>query len=489
MAITQLPVISQGVVREKRVSRQAIKKQYTRSLSLAWNCDLREKTGAVMVRKGSVKLGSTNPLTSNTPRGVGVLDSIAYNRPFGAWMVSGSASLRYYDGANWQTATGFPTTDREYDFAQLGGRMFAVGASTMYESDALAVWTNQEARGCLQLEAKVVWVMGARLFVSQITGKPGYVGFSSIWNDAVSSRITWNTDNLAGDFIVVNPDDGAGEVVGGVFAGSTYIIFKERATYMYRRAQQGVEPDMYIPVGSANKDSYTECSGYAYFFSAPIRKSSGVESGGFYMTNGMNKKNVGWPIQDILDAVSDASKVRVESDEHSVYLYLGDIPIDDVVYANVVMIYNVDNDAWEGPHSFPYDNLRFSRGAIHGLIAQTNDKIVQLESDNATDDGVQIDYVARSNDNEITEEAYMKSLREFTVYTQNAQGSTLHFKSKKRGLVGNKNNHTIDGDICIITNPMPGDFNTYTWEWRGTKKEEPAVFEGAIIEYEQKANK
>lgn len=494
MPLQPLQIFNQGVVRENRVSRQAIKKSYNRSFRLAYNCDLRQKTGSVKPRKGSRKIGSSNPSTSTTPLGAGVLDSIAYNRPFGVWEESGNAVLKYYDGANWQTASGFPTTSTEYDFAQLGGRIFAVGASTMYESDTLGTFTNQENRGCLQLEAKVVWVMGSRVFASQITNRPGYVQFSSIWNpagyDAVSTKnITWDTDATAGDALIVNPDDGAGEVVGGVFSGNTYLIFKERATYMYRKAQTGVEPDAFLQVGAANKDAYTSCQGFAWMYSAPISKASGTESGGFYQTNGMNLRDVGWPIQDIIDSVSDPSKVRVESDMYSVYIYLGNVNIDDVAYTNAVMVYHVPSDSWEGPHSYLYNDMRMFRGATYGLMAQTEQKIVQLETDDSTDDGAFIEYDAQSNVQEITEEAYLKGLNMATVYTQKAKGSKIQFFVDKRNEPAGDNELAIDSDIHDEYNPVVSEFNTMRWRWSGIKEHKDTSLEGILLDYTQKGTK
>lgn len=488
MPFKNLPIVDQGVVRENRVSRQAIKKTYQRSLALAYNCDLRQKMGAVVVRKGSRKIGSSNATTSIIPLGVGIMDSLAHNRPFGVWNESGNAVLTYFTGAGWSTASGFPTTATEYNFVQLGGRIFAVGASVMYESDSLATFTSQENRGCLQLPAKVVWEMGGRIFASQITGRSGYVQFSSLWNpagyDSVATKnITWNTDITSGDALIINPDDGAGEVVGGIFTGNTYVIFKERATYMYRKAQRGVEPDAYLQVGSANKDSYTACQGFGYFFSAPTKKTSGTESGGIYKTNGGSLKDISWAIQDIIDSVADPKKVRLESDQYSVYAYLGDISIDDVTYSNVVMVYHTINDTWEGPHSFPYDDMRMVRGSTFGLIAQTKLKMVQLETDDSTDDGTQIEYNAKSNVQEIEEELYLKSLNFFGIYTQKATGSTLRLSTKKRGRNDGSNDIAINQDMQDIQNPVSGEFNSLTYEWFGIKDREPAIFEGAIIDY------
>lgn len=489
MPFESTPIFNQGVVREKRISRQAIKKSYKASLSLAYNVDIHTKVGALQARKGSRRLGNANASTSSTTLGVGSLDSLLYTSPFGVWNESGSAILRYYDGTNWQLATGFPTTITEYDFTQLGGRIFAVGASLMHESDTLGAFTSNLARGCVQLESKVVWTMGSRVFTSQITGKPGYVLFSSIWNDAVASKITWNTNDTTGDYLVVNPDDGAGEVMGGLFAGNTYMIFKERATYMYRKAQSGVEPDLYIPVGVANKDAYAECQGYAWIYSAPILKSSGQESGGFYMTNGSSIKDMGWAIQDILDAVSDTSKVRVIADEYNVKLYLGDVAIDGVTYSSVVMSYNVLNEMWEGPHSYPYTNMRFVRSSTYGIMAQTALKIVQLDTDDITDDGIIIDYIAKSNVVEITEEFQRKAIRRFGAYTQNARDTTLTLNGYVSGKPVANKGHKVSGDISFEDNPLTEEPNTIDWTWSGVKTTQNAILEGIFYEYNPKAIK
>lgn len=491
MAIASLPTFDQGVIREKRMSRQALKKAYTRSVNLAYNCDFRQKIGAIKARKGSRKIGANNATASEIVLGGGVLDSLAYNRPFGVWEESGNAVLKYFDGSGYQTASGFPTTATEYDFAQLGGRLFVVGASVMYESDSLATFTSSEDRGCVQLQAGVVWTMGSRVFISQIPGRPGYVGFSSIWNpagyDSVATKnITWNTDFTSGDFLVVNPDDGGGEVVGGIFTGNTYLIFKERATYMYRKAQVGVEPDSFLSVGACNKNAYTACQGYAFFFSSPVSKTSGTESGGFYQTNGSSLRDIGWPIQDILDGVTDPDVVSVSSDEDSIYVYLGDVSIDDFTYANVVVVYSVKNDAWEGPHSFPYDDMRLFRGKTFGLMAQTKQKIVQLETDDITDDGTPIDFIAESNPIQLVEEVYLKNLSYVGVYTQNAKDTAYSIQAYKRGSVVGDRDIPINSDFEGQHNPIPDEWNYYIWRWKGTKSNDNQVFEGAVMEYEQK---
>ena len=489
MPLKSIPIIDQGVIREKRVSRQAMKKTYQRSLAVAFNCDLRQKMGAVVVRKGSRKLGLSNATSSLVPLGIGVMDSLAYNRPFGVWEESGNAVLKYFTGSGWSTASGFPTTSTEYDFVQLGGRIFSVGSSTMYESDSLANFTDSENRGCIQLEGKVVWEMGGRIFVSQITGRPGYVQFSSLFNPAgydevTEKKLVWNTNINTGDALIINPDDGGGEVVGGLFTGNTYVIFKERSTYMYRKAQRGVEPDAYLQVGASNKDAYTACQGFGYFFSAPISKTSGTESGGVYKTNGGSLKDISWPIQDIVDQASNPKKVRMESDEYSVYLYLGDVSIDGVTYSNAVMIYHTINDTWEGPHSFPYDDMRMIRSSTFGLMAQTKQKIVQLETDDSTDDGTQIDFLAKSNVQEIEEEMYLKHLNYIGLYTQKAIGSTVRILTRKRNRDDGSNDIVINNDLQDTSNPVSGEFNSMTYEWFGTKKDESAIFEGLIIDYE-----
>ncbi len=490
MPLKSLPIVDQGVVREKRVSRQAIKKTYQRSLELAYNCDLRQKMGAIMARKGSRRLGSSNATTSTQPLGVGVLDSLAYNRPYGVWNESGNAVLKYFTGSGWSTASGFPTTTTEYDFTQLGGRTFAVGASVMYESDSLATFTNQVNRGCLQLEGKVIWEMGGRLFVAQITGRPGYIQFSSLWNPAgydsiATKNITWNDDIDTGDALIINPDDGAGEVVGGLFTGNTFVIFKERAMYMYRKAQRGVEPDAYVSLGASSKDAYIACQGFGYFFSAPISKASGTESGGIYKTNGASVKDIGWAIQDIIDAVQDPAKVRMEADQYSVYVYLGDISVGDNDYSNAVMVYHTINDTWEGPHSFPYNDMRLVRGATYGLMAQTGLKMVQLETDDATDDGTPIDFIAKSNVQEIEEELYLKNLNYLGIYTQQATGTTIRLETRKRNKNDASNDIEIIEDLQDVSNPVSGEFNSMTYQWFGRKQNQPAIFEGLIIDYDR----
>lgn len=493
MAFYPIEIFTDGVIREARISRQALKKEYTSSLSLAWNIDLSYKNGSISVRKGSRAIGS-NPVSNKPTLGTGVLDSIQYNRPYGVWDDSG-AKLYHYANSIWNLSSGFPSTVTDYDFTQLGGNLYAISRSTqmVVSQDGLTNFTGSTDFGAFPLSGGVTWTMGSRVFVSDVPNKPGYVYFSSIYNpegnDGVSTKhITWNTNPVAGDILVINPDDGAGRVVGGVFTGNTYLIFKERSAYMYRKAQTGVEPDAYLSQGAANKDAYTSCQGFAFFYSAPIPGGTVNESGGFYKTNGQKVQDIGWEIQDVIDSIEDPSDVRVVADEFTVYLHLGNIAVDDVIYANAIFRYHVVNDLWDGPHSYPYDDMHFYRSSTFGIVAQHTNGIVQLNTNDKDDNGTQIDFSAVSNVHQMEEEIYLKTIESLTIYSSNAFNTNLTIYPSLRTKPQLSNpSHPISNFSQYIERPVSSQLNSFYYRWSGTKQYDDMALEGLVLSYQIKS--
>lgn len=164
------------------------------------------------------------------------------------------------------------------------------------------------------------------------TAKGSRFYFSSLPS---AGAISWDTTN---DWVDVNPDDGD-EINALENNGDRLLIFKRRALYRWDYGM--VEPDRLIGVGTESQESVKTNLDLGITFFA--------NSKGVYAYTGGRPKKISRKIQPFIDAMAaaDWNDVCAECDDDHYYLYLADsLTVNNVIYTNVMAVYNIPLDAW-----------------------------------------------------------------------------------------------------------------------------------------------
>jgi hypothetical protein len=413
------PGYDAGIVRPTSIGRDAINKinEFARSVRKSYNVEYHSRLGHAAVRRGSDKIHS-DVSVGNSPLGIGSIETASLSRPVAVYEEAGNASFYYDDGSSWQTCSGFPVKNSTARFAQLGGRLYVTTGAYMHSStDGITFTSDQDEGNLKNRKITHLAVFTAQMLAIDSGANPDRMYISSVVDLNATPILTWDPST---DYIDINPDDG-GRITGFSNAGQKKLIFKDNGLYIYDVAERAVTPNNLFTVGAYSQEAITECRGRTYFLS-PGRE--------LYSTNGSYPEDIGRPVQDILDTIPNLDKVTFATDQRIIYMYLGEISIDEITIPAAVLLYSVRDESF-ALYSYPdasetYTDMILHKSAYYGLMGATTDNVYNLETNSATDAGGEpINYLLDSQEQDFDTPEDWKTVKEFHVLTANGLGGTV----------------------------------------------------------------
>jgi hypothetical protein len=172
-----------------------------------------------------------------------------------------------------------------------------------------------------------------RVYTAGVSSSPNLLYYSGI-ADPDARTVSWTVDN---GYIEIEQEDGGGDITALEKVPGYILIFKERS--MKRWDGSSTYPEDLINIGAPSQEAV--CRGRSMVF---VANQEGV-----WATNGGYPKKISRPIQDLWDAIPAAniSSIATYCDESYVYVYVGDITLDDNSYNNICFKFNIDSQTWD----------------------------------------------------------------------------------------------------------------------------------------------
>lgn len=467
---------SRGTYRKSAVNNTLIPKN---SASHSMNVNFDTTIGDVVVRPGTTLVG-TAVATNQTPLG---LETFAGTTNIIVSVFSGgsTASVYQFAGTAWATTT-ITSLDNSVNnrFTQLGKIMFRVnGVNAMDSSTDTINWVSGTTNCCIASSDGIPSLIHRsknRLLASGIANQLGRVYFSSIIDPQASPKITWNMNTISGDFIDINPDDGAGPITAMTETATLTLVFKTNAMYRLDAISKTVDVDNIFNIGAVSQEAVTVCQGVTYFFSGTdIRR-----------TNGDYPEQISrLAIQDFIDAIPQSywSKVSLFNDDFNVYASIGNVTIntgknDQTTYNNVVLKFSTRDNTWSA-HSYAQQfrfGTQYTNSSGRNTVVSDTLGEVQTLNSGTTDNRTPIFFEMVTQENELGQRSHTKQISDkIVVFTNNGLDSSFYAKENDgewKPIIMNLNNR-----VNVGTNvKLEGNF--FEFKWSGVSSGTAPTFEG-----------
>jgi hypothetical protein len=398
------------------------------SVYMAVNMLFHKYLGRAVLRNGIVKLGSNLTgsckglyqfiLTSGTKKLLAVFDSKIYSLETATWtnrtaMTGDVRFVTFLDTVAAVNGTDCKTSADGTTWVTTGGNL---DVDNMPAGKYIVEWKD-------------------KVYIAGVSTEPDRLYFSSVPTDGA---ISW-TDDTAG-YIDIEPEEGAGPIVGITKVPGYLLMFKERS--IKRWNGQSTFPESLINIGTTSQEAVVLGRESVFFWNQR----------GVYETNGGYPKKISRRIQDIVDAVSASYAVSGWSDKDRVYFSIGDITIDGFEYKNCVIMYDIDMQIWT-LLSFPKNFVRITEYVTtkNELIAGDSTGNTWTLFSGTGDDGADINWMLQYQEQEIDHRSRIKELSRFVVFTEKINNATLSIRSEDNDFqpIGkiNKKVEVIKNDI------------------------------------------
>lgn len=281
-----------------------------------------------------------------------------------------------------------------------------------------------------------------RVYTAGVTTAPNILYYSGI-ADPDARTVSWSTDNGT---IEIEQEDGGGSITALEKVPGYLLIFKERT--LKRWDGSSTYPDDLVNIGAPTQEAVCRGRGMAFF----------ANQEGVWATNGGYPKRISKAIQDLWDAIPAANidNICTICDENYVYIYVGDITLDDNTYSNICFKYNIDSQTWD-IYSY-YNNFScfawyISSDAKVIVGGDDNGQIIQLNTGN-TDYGstVQpITYSLETQELDFGSQRRIKELSNISIYTRNVRLGQAMYRSNSDRDKDWKSIRNITNDIEDIS--------------------------------------
>jgi hypothetical protein len=298
-------------------------------------------------------------------------------------------------------------------------------------------------RGSVVLEWK------DRVYVSGVPANPSILYYSTTADPnarTVNWTITPDDEDSAGQ-LEIEQEDGGGIITALEKVPGYILIFKERT--MKRWDGASTYPEDLINIGTPSQEAV--CRGREMVF---IANQEGV-----WVTNGGYPTKISKSIQDLWDAIPDISKVATYCDESHVYIYVGDITLNNNVLNNVCFKFNIDNQSWD---IFSYYNeftcfTWYLSGSSKIIIGgDKNGQVLQLNTGYTDHDTIvqPISYSLETQDIDLGMRGKIKEINQVIIYTENVRLGQFLYRTNSNRDVDWKSLRNITNDVEDIA-----DFN------------------------------
>lgn len=391
-----------------------------------------DRKGAATVRPGMTTLGAT--IQAGYP--IWGLHNAQNGTMFAA--LSQGGSMRVYafpSGGTWASSLTGGTANVRLRFLEAGGRTIVLnfGLSTnMYSSvrflDTSGAWVTTgnpiNPQGLTDQIAGSPQPQFGEVFKSRIYLAGGNTDGSNLtssrlWFSSVissSGNYTWNPTT---DYVDINPNDGE-----NITALKRYslelLVFKPN--YMYRFKTAGTDPDPIITVGTRSQESVIEGKRGVYFH----------HESGFYRYAGGYPVEVSRAISDIVAAIPYAQfdDVPAWKDGDHICWALGDLTVEGVTWANVVIRYSESSEIWT---VYSYANevktaATYNSGAAVSRVLGLDNGAVATFDVGTSDLGEPIKYRLRTKWYVWDGLATRKNIQELLAFCERAQISELMYQ-------------------------------------------------------------
>ena len=406
------------------------------SVSLSVNLDFDKYMGDATVRKGTQKLG--DKLTGEC-KGI---HHFVKSDGSGRLLAAFGSDIYSYESGTWTQRT---TTDgSKVRFLTFIDTVLAIDGTTIQASEDGVTWVENGT--ALDIDnapdGKVAINWKDRVYMAGDPAHPDRLYFSSLYGVPTDDEISW-TDETAG-YIDIDPEDGAGGIVGLAKVPGYLLIFKERS--IHRWDGRALAPESLIRVGTKSQESHTLGRENLFFWNER----------GVFITNGGYPEKASIRIRGIIENTNPDFDISCFSDAENVYISVGNIEIEDMEFNNLVLVFNIEMQVWT---TYKFDHkVKFLTRYIDGkekVVYGDDDGQVWVLNQGNNDDGNSIDYHLMTQEIDFGHRANQKDMNKFIVFNRGIRNATL-FGKKENG--GFQNFGFINKDIAIINKHMNGRY-------------------------------
>lgn len=263
-----------------------------------------------------------------------------------------------------------------------------------------------------------------RIYTAGVSSSPSILYYSTV-ADPDTRTISWTVsvdDPDSAGQIEIEQEDGGGSITALEKVPGYLLIFKERT--MKRWDGESTYPDDLISVGAPTQEAV--CRGREMVF---IANQEGV-----WVTNGGYPKKISKPIQDLWDAIPAANLDNIATicDESDVYVYVGDITLNQNTYSNICFKYNIDSQSWN-IYSYANDFTCFTwyiSSSEKVIVGGDKDgQAIQINTGNTDYNGIPITYSLETQDIEFGAQGRYKEVSEIIAFTRNLRTGQILYRS------------------------------------------------------------
>ena len=470
LPMTNFRNMSQGRISNNAVNNFMIQSVYPNSVSMAYNIDFDTIVGSGAVRQGTTPLGS---VVASGKSPLGLAEFVGLNGTpnvlLSVFPGASTATVYYYNGS-WN-ASGLTTLNNNNNcrFANLGGLSFVVnGADAMKSSVDGNTWgtTNCITAG---ITPSLIYRYAGVLLAAGNSGNKDRVYFSSVVDLTLSPTLTWNTADVGGDWIDINPDDGD-NITGFSDVGGSVLVFKNNGFYRLDSITKASDPSLIYDKGAVSQEAITKCQGSVYFFNGNA----------IYTTTGGYPSQISrFGVQDFIDAIPQANwkNVCLGADAFNVYASIGEVTINGLTNY-IVLKFSTLDQSWTVRY-YPVQYMFFSPyTSTDGRLLRgaDNSGYVQTMDSGMTDNNTSIFYSLETQEMEFGDRASTNVITDkIAVFTRNGKESRLEWSG------GDKDYQDLPCDlsqpVTILENlNIQGRYLKFRWS--GVTSGSSPVFEG-----------
>lgn len=418
------------------------------SYKMGLNLDSTQEIGSLVSRLGTDIVG-TQTASDLICYGIHYhRDSVASNHKlFGVFSDTGNNDI--YDMSDGTKSLEDDTKDLKTRFCTYLNSTVRVNGTDPVKSYNGSAWVTADGafdegdmpNGTVVIEWK------DRVYTAGVSSSPSIIYYSTVADpDArtISWTVTADDPDSAGQ-IEVEQEDGGGAITAFEKVPGYLLIFKERT--MKRWDGETTYPEDLINVGAPSQEAV--CRGRELVF---IANQEGV-----WATNGGYPKKISKPIQDLWDEIpaTNLDNIATICDEDDVYVYVGDITLNQNTYSNICFKFNIDSQTW---NVYSYANeftcfdfyISSSEKVIVG--GDKDGQAIQLNTGNTDYNGVPITYSLETQDLEFGAQGKYKEISEMVAFTRNLKTGQLFYRSnsesdKEWKSIGNITNDVENRDF------------------------------------------
>jgi len=468
LPLSQITDFSSGVICDGVISES---KRPLTSVVEAVNMHF-DKIGAAKTRLGTTLLGAQ--ITDNTS-----VKGLYEFRDSGSGtnnrIVAVCGTVLYYLSSGTWTSKRTSLTANKARFTTFLDFLWMVNGA-----EATAIWDGAAGNSFLTTGnaasapvGKYIENFKGRVWISGNSTYPDRLYYTSLPSEESTPVVTWDTDVATGDWIDMNPSDGE-NVTGFAKDKNALLVFKNNHIYRVYSISD-TETDAKINVGTYSQESIVQAKNGIYFH----------HPSGIYRYVDGNVQEISKPVSDFLDAIPTSyyDDVAGYKDFDHIYWSIGDVTVNGVAYANIVLRYTISSEVWT-IYSYPTAHLigsPYNDGTtLFTLVGDEDGNVLKLNT-GLTDNISAIFYYLKTRP--YTFDGIFssrKNISSLSVVHKNGLSASLMYKVDDEY---ETSWHNVIGIIERIPRPKTCDIkgNKIYFKFQGSTSGQPVEFDGIEI--------